>query len=401
VSKIKKKSKVIRLTFFLLFFFFLFIFFSCPAQAQDDSSSETPEKKESPFRTKLGGYATTVWVFSGSKKNHPSVTLNTNRLRLSLQTFYKEKLSLSLDYDLEAYTGNLVSSPYWNYIKNDQAGNYWNLLSGVKAGNAVYLRQALSRAYLTYEADYARFVAGKQRIAWGVMRFWRPTDLFNAESPLQIQQGERIGLDAFRVTAPVTRKGELDVLYSPSRLRRQDMRAGKFMFTMGDYDLTLLGGKIRGSGISGFTYDGYVGNGGFRGEIVRINEPTKKPYYQWTVGGDYTFPNSLTLTLEYLNNGGATGQPINPYLQNSGFLQTTERQLAGFGADYQINPLLRGSTFASYDIDGKSIAIAPRLIWNYKQNLELSAGVQFYKGKTNSEFGSYPSTLFTQVKFYF
>jgi len=367
----------------------------------DSTEPEAGPVPEGDVRFTLNGYATTVWLFmQGGGWNS---TLNTNRLRLDTETFYRNNWSFRAAVDQEAFTGNLVSMPVWNLINNDQARSYWNLSVGNTYANGFYLRDSLYRLYLQYEARNLRMVAGKQRIAWGVMRFWRPTDFFNPTSPLQVEAGEKTGFDALKVSVPLSNYSDLELVYGPSLVSGQETAVGKFHWVTGEYDCAALAGRVRGSDVWGFTFDGYVGDGGFRGEVVRIQPPGANPFCQWTAGADYTFPNSLTLTAEYLYNGAADGTFINPLSFKPGFLQTRRSHFVSLGANFQITPLVNAGIFASRDTDGNTMVYNPRISWNVEQNTSLNFGYTGFAGDMGGggEYAGYPNMFFTQATIYF
>lgn len=353
---------------------------------------------------KVKGHAKTLWTFfiERGQDTGQNFILNSNRIQLEPKVFWGDNLSFNAVYDLEIFTGNLVSSPGWEFIRDPQSNSFWDLSWDTKATDAVAVGHSIYRAYIYYDADFAQFSVGKQRIAWGAMRFYRPTDLFNYSSPLQIEGDRKIGVDAVKVTTkPFLFGGDVEMVLAPSKLPGDQITAGKYHFLLGNYDMTIVGGKIRKNSIAGFTYNGYVGDGGFRGEAVRIKPVGEKEYYQWAVGGDYTFPNTLTLTLEYLNNGGATGKPINQFLPGTGILRTKNRQFLFLGSSYQLSPLVNLDFLSSYDLEGSSFSFFPRVRWDYARNVEISAGAAFFTGKPKSEYGNTPHTLFTQVVYYF
>ncbi|MCD4786295.1 MAG: hypothetical protein K8T10_20925 [Candidatus Eremiobacteraeota bacterium] len=396
IKETKQKNKYIQSPGrgLLLFFFIFFLFISC-----FNNSHAKEIYKTKNFKVKLKGYLKTLWVFIDDNTTDTGYTQNVNRLRLQTDAFYKENLKLRLIYDMEGITGNIVSTPMWSQLKNDQVYSYWDLTSGKYLNSSTYIRHSLYRAYLYYDAKFAQFTLGKQRVAWGVMRFWRPTDMFNPETPLQIEPGERLGIDAIHMSMPLG-AGNIEGLYSQSRLPGYNMGAGKYHFTLGEYDIGVIGGKIRENNVAGFTFDGYIGNGGFRGEAARIKPDFKDAYYLWSVGGDYSF-KKLTLTLEYLNNGGATGSPIDPFEPNPGLIRTRRKQFVGLSAVYDVTPLIKFNGFVSRDIDGGSTAFSPRINWNYAENVEISIGGVFYNAKPGSEYEGYPTTYLGDIKYYF
>jgi hypothetical protein len=361
------------------------------------------EEKEQPFRADLKGHVSSLWVFLKDRSNSAGgdSTFNSNRLRLEGRLFYLDHLTLTTVCDVEAFTGSFLATPSWAALSDPQATSLWDLMQSAPNGQAVELRQSVYRLYGTYQSDALSAVVGKQRIAWGVMRFWRPTDLFNTESPLQIDEGERTGLDAIRVSAPLSPRSDVEGVYAPSRSPGGDVRAAKLRFTSGEYDVSLVGARTGSDDIVGFSIDGYVGKGGLRGEYISVRSPDRAPWSQWTIGADYSFPGSLTLTAEYLYSGGNTLNPVNPFVQYRGVLRTRRSHLLGVSGGFSISPLVSFSLFSSADIDGGSIALSSRLRWNARENMDVVAGCSFFSGSADGEYGSVPNLFFLQAKLYF
>jgi len=370
------------------------------APADDETPSQPAER---PWKFELKGYGLSLWSHVGPVPGSPVVgTLGTNRLRLETDTRYRRRLNLKVIADLELYAGAVVRSPYWSLAPEPQDGSYWDLDGGEQRGNSTYTRQSLHRVYMTWEAPGLRLDVGKQRIAWGVMRFWRPTDFFNAESPLQIETGERTGIDALRCKVPLGGDDDIDAVFAPSHLDGAEQSAGRYHFVVGDYDLSVVAGDPGGTDVAGVTFDGYVGDGGLRGEVLRVDDGMRDPYWMFAIGGDYAFPRDLTLTLEYLNNGGAAPLGLaSPLAAYEGPLRTANRQLVGLNAQLRSTPLLTWSLFVSYDMDGKSAAPFPRLTWDFRQDHELSAGLALFVGSEGGEYGTSPTTFFVQAKRFF
>lgn len=403
--KNKYDNGIWGLIVFLIILTFIAAFAPGIARADEDKEGREPGKLEEKLPSltwKLSGYAKSLWVSQREKENNDEWTVNVNRLRLNNFIKYRNNLSLRVIYDLEAYTGNMVSTPYWDYLANEQEGSYWNLSTGSRTGKAAWINHSIYRAFLYWDAKFAQFTVGKQRVSWGAMRFWRPTDMFNAEDPLQIEAGERLGLDGVDVFMPVG-AADLEYVWSPSRHPDEYISAGKFHFTAGEYDYTVVGGRVRKNDVMGFTFNGYIGDGGFRGEALRVKPWDKDEYWLWTVGGDYSFPDTTTITLEYMNNGGATGWTIPLYAvrRDEGLILTKERQFLALGISRDITPLIKFNLFSAYDIEGKSTAVAPKITWNPQKNWEVNLGMQFYGGKYSGEYGSYPDAYFSELKLYF
>ena len=357
--------------------------------------------KDKKLKFELKGHALTLWSILDDTPNTEDTHLGINRLRLDSDLHYGKTLHLKLITDLELFAGKSVRDPLFTAGATPQDGVYWDFDGGEKHGSSLYTRQSLHRLYLTYETEGLRTDIGKQRIAWGVMRHWRPTDLFNPESPLQIQTGERLGVDALRVKVPLGEDNNVEAVFAPSRLPTGNSKAAKVHFIVNDYDMCLLGGQLGTTDVLGFSFDGYVGDGGLRGEVLRVDEEALSPYWMFTVGGDYSFENNVNLTLEYFNNGGHAPILVNPLTAYQGIIRTRNRQFLGFGYSKQVTPLSTFSLFIAHDLEGHSYALSPRYTWDFAQDRELSAGFTHFGGADNGEYGNSPRTFYLQMKLYF
>ena len=157
------------------------------ALASPGEDGEEREKTRLIFEMK--GYALSLWTVLDEQVTGESYTLGTNRFRFDTDARYGERLNLKAQIDLELYAGSLIRSPLWDGAGEPQDTSYWDFDGGRRRGSSLFQRQSIHRLYVTYETDALRTDVGKQRVAWGVMRYWRPTDVFNPESPLQIEAG--------------------------------------------------------------------------------------------------------------------------------------------------------------------------------------------------------------------
>ena len=168
----RKKKELINLKKIIAFLLLLSFLIPLPLYGEE-------EEEEPLIDFEVKGYAKTLWTFINDRNTNSEYTLNRNRLRLDTQTFVGDSLCFNLVYDIEADTGNIISSPLWDGTKDPQSGSYLNLSSGRQLNSSLYMSHALYRANIYYNPGFARFDIGKQRIAWGAMRFFRPTDFFN------------------------------------------------------------------------------------------------------------------------------------------------------------------------------------------------------------------------------
>jgi hypothetical protein len=64
-------------------------------------------------------------------------------------------------------------------------------------------RHELDRLNVRFALPAADIVIGRQAISWGVGRFWTPSDLFVAFSPVEIDKEFKTGVDAVSVKVPL------------------------------------------------------------------------------------------------------------------------------------------------------------------------------------------------------
>ena len=387
----------------------LFILLFSLLLPQNCSPSSLPyyfgEEKKEELEFEVKGHVLGLSTFSEEKEGiNEHRFLSKNRLRLDFDLRYRRILNLKMIADLELYAGGVARSEGFSSAIEAQNSSYWDFDGSKGHGSSLYSRQSLYRLYLTYESPGLRLDLGKQRLAWGVMRHFRPSDLFNPESPLQIQQGERLGIDGLRLKVPLRADDDLETVLAPSRAGHEGKRAAKLHFVKGKYDFSLLHGELEDMKVSGITFDGYIGDGGFRGELLRVDDALRAPYWMWTLGGDYYFPDNAQACLEYFNNGGNTGEPlarVNPLSPYQGIIRTKKRQFLSLSYSKVLNPLKSLSLFAAWDIDGHSFALAPRYTWNYSKNRELILGTSLFGGSSQGEYSSALNTIYLQLKAYF
>lgn len=312
-----------------------------------------------------------------------------SRLRLESMTKFDDNLSLQVTGDLNLLGGSLVRTNLWDQSVSQDDGNYLDLTGGFYYKNSLYFRHSLHRAYLTWETDRMRLDTGRKRLSWGVMRFWRPTDFFNPERPLQIESGERAGIDCIHLSLPFAdRKTSAELVYAPFD-RDSDSTAAKYSFISGTYDIEITGSSINDDTIYGLTFDGYIGDGGFRGEYTFANESGGSKYSTWAIGGDYAFPSDVTVTIEYASN------------PEGKIIPSSSRGLAGLDITWIADPLTTINLFASFDDEGNSLALMPRYTYSLAQNDELSLGYVYTKGEPTTLYGAAGKSAFLQFTRFF
>lgn len=269
---------------------------------------------------------------------------------------------------------------------------------------------------------------GRQAITWGTGRFWQPTDLFSPFGPLQLDREFKAGTDAVRGVIALGDFTQIEGVWAFGKDADVDRSAGlgRFKTLVGSFDLSVLAGRVQTDVVAGGDFAGDLGDTGMgvHGEILFNAVRDAADYFQFQVGLDYRFPGKGPYVLgEYFYNGvGATGDlGLNLALVDDRILSRGTFQLGrhylGLGATYEILPILEGSLFAVVNLTDPSALLNPLLEYSVAENASLAFGAAVPLGDTptffrtgpnpgdvapflRSEFGTYPLTVFIEVKAY-
>ena len=229
-------------------------------------------------------------------------------------------------------------------------------------------------------------------------------DLFNPNSPLDIERDERVGVDAVNATASITDFIDLDLVYAPYGALKKSSFAARTLCRAGNYDIFFMTGQFKKNNVMGACVDGYLGGAGVRGECTYTWQKTGGKFFRIVVGADYAFQNKLRMGGEYFFNGMAhdvnRDEFYNSY-QYSREALTLEKNLAGATVGYDITALIKWDNSILYDMGGRSIFINPELKYNMLPNLDITLGAQVFWGTGESEFGAYTNRYYLEMQYFF
>ena len=284
---------------------------------------------------------------------------------------------------------------------------------------------------------------GRQAVTFGKAYFWNPMDVFLPFDPNQFDRDYKAGVDAVRVDIPVDafagftgiavfgRKVALDGRYvddggAVAASWYGSALMGRYYTNTSGWDLAFQGGKI---------YGGYQVGGGATGEIGPLEARMEATWF-WAMGGsemlpaplegdlyeDYGtlvlgigryFPNSLQIEAEYLYNGASDPDDLAASFVRyaNGATLHIGRHLFGALASYQFRPIVFGQAVVLYSLSDSSFYLQPIVTLSLSDDSDLVMGAAVSAGERpvtmedelipRSEFGSYPNSLFAQVKWYF
>jgi hypothetical protein len=329
--------------------------------------------------------------------------LNLNRLRVEAKGDLASGLALDLQYDNELLLGSYLDTAEFRAVKDRVTPQYWRADGNYVERGDVYGRHRLYRAAVTLTRGDVDLKVGRQRIAWGTGRFWSPLDILNPVSPLALEREERVGVDAALLEAKLGPLSRASLVYAPAPDHSSPSRAMQLHGNAAGVDASLVVGRLLGLDIVGMDVASQIGDAGVRGEAARLRPRGGGGFNRLMAGVDYAFPNGLTLSAELYYNGAGSRDPAGYDFagQRSGRLASLATRYAGLYASYEITPLLKWMTYVVVNGDDRSRAIDTRLVWSVRSDLDLTAGVQRFSGRSGSEFGTVPAAWQAQLQWFF
>jgi hypothetical protein len=330
--------------------------------------------------------------------------LSLNRLRVEAKGDLAPGLVLDLQYDNELLLGSYLDTADFRALKDRPSPQYWRADANYVERGDVYGRHRLYRAAVTLPRDNVDLKVGRQRIAWGTGRFWSLLDILNPVSPLALEREERVGVDAALLEAKLGPLSRASLVYAPAPDRGSPSRAMQLHGNAGGVDASLVAGRLLGWDIVGMDVAGQIGDAGIRGEAARLRPSGSGGGFNRLMAGvDYAFPHGLTLSAELYYNGAGSRDPAGYDIagQGAGRLASLAKRYAGMYASCEITPLLKWMTYMVVNVDDRSRAVDTRLVWSVSSDLELTAGVQRFGGRSGSEYGNVPAAWQAQLQWFF
>ena len=256
-------------------------------------------------------------------------------------------------------------------------------------GDDVFLHTLLDRAYVEYRSGDWEFVAGRQRINWGVNTVWNPNDLFNQYNYFDFDYEERPGADAVRTTRYLGYNSKIEVAAALDSAN-QVTAAGLYQFGKGSYDLQVLGGWFKNDLAVGAGWAGNLRSAGFKGEATYFhglqNESPNAFLASFTI--DYAFANSLYIAGSYLYNSGGSNQsnfldfggitnPANTLSAKNPFPFESTFFIA---SSYQITPLFRIDVSQMFTTAFDTYILIPSFTYSITQDLDALILGQIFFG---------------------
>ncbi len=310
----------------------------------------------------------------------------------------------------------------------------------------VSLALSLDRLNAARESDHLSLRFGRQAISLGHAFLWSPMDVYLPFDPRQFDQEYKPGVDAGRVTWAFGDLSGFDVIGVAGRktdLMGQPINPdqehagadwygssvlGRLYGNLFGTDVSIQGGKVYGAYQIAAGFAGETRGFDVRGEVsVEIAEPGSieatpggpdliEDRVEATIAAGYYFSQGVTVQAQYFYNGA--GDPDDPIV---GFVRVAAQEsfavshhLIGLSANWEATPLINLGGLMVISGDDGSMQIQPILRYSVSDEAEFLVGAAINIGKRpesdagpppsidlRSEFGTSPSSLFFQFKFYF
>jgi len=371
--------------------------------------------------------------------NQPLIGAVDNRLRLKLFYSFNARFTAEVAYELAPRVQDpllfenqptLVGLDPYRYRAFDFHARLYPA-QGRKAGSFGIFHN-LDRAMVTVKTAPADIIIGRQAIAWGSARVLNPTDVLAPFAFEALDTEERTGVDAVRLTVPLSALAEFDAGYvfgKNFRFAESAVFARAKFYTM-KTDVAMLLLAFRENLMVGIDVARSLGNAGFWLEAAYVFADVFKEtgyqeannYLRATIGVDYALSGSTYGFIEYHYNEGGAGEPKN-YLRNlshpaytDGTVYLLARHYLAPGLTHQLTPLISFSGQALLNVSDGSMFMSSAIEYNVAQDIYLSAGAFFRIGRQpeivtngtlspvpqfNSEFGGYPNIYFSSFRIYF
>lgn len=358
--------------------------------------------------------APAAWKFSGDYKNLLTASetvlpagerfsADLNRLRLKLEGRPTAQLAIDLQYDNELLLGSYLGTAQFRRQKDVAPDGYWKAQGSYADRSGYYGQHRLYRAAVTWTQGATDVRIGRQRIAWGTGRFFSPLDLLNPFSPIALERGERVGVDALLVERKIDSLSRVSAVYAPQHDPARSSVAALWHGNSRGFDYSLVAGRFRQRNVVGADLAGQIGQAGVRAEITHSRGAGTPRSTRMLIGLDYAFANTLTLTGELYHDGAGARDQLRydfPSLV-AGRIQNVGRRYAAVHAGYEVTPLLKSSVDTVINLGDRSYYLSPRLAWSARADLEATVGVQLFRGGAASEFGRLKDMAFAQLQWFF
>lgn len=292
---------------------------------------------------------------------------------------------------------------------------------------AVHRLDRLSVGYST-ATHTVRF--GRQALSWGNGLVFHPLDFINPFSPIAIDKDYKTGDDMLFVQRTLNAGGDVQAIAVPRRDQathelesEESTYAAKLRLRAGAFDIDLIGARHFGEGLAGLGLVRSVGGAVWRFDTRYTDTENGDGRWSFVTNLDYSWiwsGKNYYGYVEYFRNGVGESDPARYVAPNAalaeriarGELFTLARDYAAAGVQVELHPLFNLFNTLIWNLNDGSAFLQVRGIYDWRQNVQLMAGVNVGFGDRGDEFHGIPilgtnavlapgRSLFLRAAYYF
>ncbi|MCB2221807.1 MAG: hypothetical protein KQI35_15540 [Bacteroidetes bacterium] len=350
----------------------------------------------------------TLWIQDVSSEWYTTGSIYN---RLNLKWYPNERWTFSASARNVANYGQLIYNYYPLYsdllVQDD---GFVDLTGTIARDSSYILYSNLDRLNLKFTKGKFEATVGRQRINWGINMVWNPNDIFNTFNFYDFDYVERPGCDAIRLQYYTGYASGYQIAFKMDA-DNEITAAGMYSFNQWNYDFQVLGGVMTSDVVLGAGWSGYIKNAGFTGEASyfrdKDNFADTTGIFVASIGGSYTFRNSLMVNASILyNSDGTTGKAG----YGSSFIVLQDVSPKSFSParaslmgqlSYPITPLIQADLSGIVNPYDGSFFIGPSVTFSLTDNIGLLLTSQIFAGETGTEFGGYGQLYYLRLKWSF
>jgi hypothetical protein len=267
--------------------------------------------------------------------------------------------------------------------------------------------QRLDRLSVGYTGNAGVVRFGRQALSWGNGLVFNPLDFVNPFSPIAIDKDYKTGDDMLfaQLTAGA---GDVQGIVLPRRdaathevESAESTYSAKLRLRRGGYDLDFIAALHFDETLAGLGVVRSVGGAVWRLDLGYTDTESGEDVWSLVTNLDYSwtwFERNFYGYAEYFHNGFGEGDPAryatpNPELAARiarGELFTLARDYAAVGGQIELTPLLNLYANLIRNLDDASHFVQLRGAYDWTQDLQLMAGLNWPMGERGDEYGGIP-----------